>query len=90
MEILEGKQVPEWVMALETNSLDDPNATLAHLNLAFNKTTDAERATRLVFSEPEERPADSCAVIYWAEVKMEPSSHRTPAFSYGLGRGHGW
>jgi hypothetical protein len=36
--------------------------------------------------QPEERPPDSCAVIYFAESKLSPGEKREPGFTYGLGR----
>jgi hypothetical protein len=35
---------------------------------------------------PADQPADSCVVMYWADVTMVPAEERVLAFTYGVGR----
>jgi hypothetical protein len=97
--------MPDWVQALETDDLSDPNAAFAVIGLRLPPFRHAERADKLVLcrwpgdpligwdwdfqpgTEPEKRPPDSCAVIYFAERMLPPGSCREPGFSYGFGRG---
>jgi len=103
MEIFNGRRVPDFIRAIETDKLEDRMATVAELGL---KLQGYEPLDRLVvcrwpdnseirwdwdFRPMNEGPqkADSCAVLYWGQQSMKPQSERHLAFTYGLGQIYG-
>src|SRR5262249_53814398 len=104
MAVFVGKAIPDFIRALETEKLDDKNATVAELNV---KLRGYEALDKLVIcrwpdnsemrwawpfqamNEPVNREKDSCVVLYWAQKKMEPNEERMLGFTYGLGQIYG-
>ena len=99
MEIFEKGGIPDFVRALETDNLEDTNATVAELNL---KLQGYEPLSRLVICRwPDNseirwdwtyRPVDdvkdnkdSCVAMYWADRPMRAGEERLLGFTYGLG-----
>jgi hypothetical protein len=87
------KDMPEFILALEA----EPDATLSYLGLQVKGFEPLEKLVLCQHPgdndigwdwcyQPPGQPANSCAVLYWPEVKMRPDERRTFAFTYGLGR----
>jgi hypothetical protein len=103
MEIFNGRRVPDFIRAIETDQLEDRMATVAELGLKLQGYEPLDRLVVCRWPDNSEirwdwdyRPmndgpskADSCAVLYWGQQSMKPQSERHLAFTYGLGQIYG-
>lgn len=104
MELFQGPNIPDFIRALETENLDDKNATVAELNVRLAGCEPLERLvicrwpdnseTRWdwpfqAMNEPANREKDSCVAMFWADRAMKPREERTLGFTYGLGQIYG-
>ncbi|MFN4259957.1 MAG: hypothetical protein ACK4RK_11745 [Gemmataceae bacterium] len=91
------EDIPDFIQALESSDLKNPG-TIAQMGL---KIAGYESPSKLwlcrwpgnselkTFDPVSMRKGpkpDSCVVLFWPEVRMEPRSERRLAFTYGLGK----
>jgi len=99
LEIFDQGGIPDFVRALETDNLEDTNATVAELNLKLQGYEPLQRLVICRWPDNSEvrwdwnyRPVDdvadnkdSCVAMYWADRPMQPGEERLLGFTYGLG-----
>jgi RNA polymerase sigma factor (sigma-70 family) len=104
MAIFTKATMPDFIRALESEKLDDKNATVAELNVKLRGYEPLEKLVICrwpdnsemrwkwqyqAMNEPANREKDSCVVLYWPQKEMKPNEERLLGFTYGLGQIYG-
>lgn len=100
-EVFTGKQMPDFIRALESSNPADQNATVAEMGLRLKGLEPLEKAVICrwpegktlewewpfeAMNEPPGKDKDSCVVLYWGRKNTASAERRTMGFTYGLGR----
>lgn len=72
LAILEGTDVPDWMMALETGLLDDPKAMGALFGFQFTRSSEVERVAKVVLCR---WPSDARFAWDWSYQPFNAPDH---------------
>ncbi len=75
MEIFDGKDLPDWVMGMETDNLNDPESSIANIGLRLPEWRPCERASKLVLCR---WPGDPLVGWNWDFQPLTEREERVP------------